>query len=116
MPRKARGHRLRRGRFSETGRIYLVTTTCYQRKALFRDMYRGRQVVQALMSVEDQADTLCYVVMPDHLYWLIQLRPDSGLSATVQKAKSLATKAVRQVDPTIDRVWQRGFHDHALRR
>lgn len=116
MPRMARSHRLRRGRVSETGRIYLITTACYHRQELFRNLYRGRQVVQALKAVDNQADTLCYVIMPDHLHWLMQLRPGSGLSDTVQKTKSLTTKALKRVEPEIGRVWQRGFHDRALRQ
>lgn len=113
MPRKAQGHRLRLGRYSESNRIYLVTAVCYQRRPVFSEFWRGRCFVRALMEVEDSAATLCYVVMPDHIHWLGQLDESADLSRTVQKVKSLTTKALCKHRP--GPVWQRGFHDHALR-
>ncbi len=46
MPPK--GHRLRRGRFSEPGRIYLVTFVTRSRIPIFRDLYLGRIVVNVM--------------------------------------------------------------------
>lgn len=115
MPRKAEGHRLRNGRWSEAGRIYLITAVTHQRQVLFDDLYTGRLLVRALMACQTQCDTLCYVVMPDHFHWMIQLHDQAELSATVQKAKSLTSRFVRRSDPNTGRIWQAGFHDHALR-
>ena len=42
MPRKARSHRLRIGRVSESGRVYLITITCHQRHAHFAALQSGR--------------------------------------------------------------------------
>ncbi|MFC6632837.1 REP-associated tyrosine transposase [Microbulbifer taiwanensis] len=114
MARKAEGHRLRLGRHSESNCIYLVTAVCFRRQKVFSNFWLGRSFVHALMAVEDSAATLCYVVMPDHIHWLVQLSELADLSSRVQKVKSLTTKALRghRVGP----VWQRGFHDHALRR
>lgn len=113
MQRIAQGNRLRTGRFSESNRIYLITAVCHQRNPVFRNVRRGRKFVHAISKVE-QAKTLCYVVMPDHVHWLLQLEEGADLSHSVQKAKSLTSKLLRQLwdGP----VWQRGFHDRALRK
>jgi len=77
---------------------------------------RGRCVVQALREIEAHASTLCYVVMPDHVHWLLELGGDIGLSRVVQKFKSLSARKLRQRCVEVGSVWQRGFHDRAVRR
>jgi len=64
----AAGKNLRKGRYSEAGRIYLITTTTYLRQPLFRDFQLAREVVCSLRREHSRAETLCYVVMPDHLH------------------------------------------------
>ncbi len=55
--------------------------------------------------------------MPDHLHWLLQLRENGELSQVVQLVKSVSAHAInRQVKLPLPRVWQPGFHDHALRK
>jgi REP element-mobilizing transposase RayT len=61
------------------------------------------------------ANSLAWVVMPDHFHWLVELQQGS-LSELMQKTKSLSTKAVRQVTGDCSPLWQRGFHDRALRQ
>lgn len=116
MKYKPESHRLRLGRYSESKRIYLITAICFQRRRLFSEFSRGRAFVKALMESVNFAETLCYVVMPDHVHWLMQLREGAELPATVQKVKSLTTKELKRLDRSIEVVWQRGFHDHALRK
>ena len=75
---------LLRGRASIGGQIYLVTTVTRDRAPLFTNLYLGRIVVRALhcQATATSATTLAYVVMPDHLHWLLQLhsaeRPQRG--------------------------------------
>ncbi|WP_026340845.1 transposase [Thioalkalivibrio sp. ALJT] len=115
MPRKAHGHRLRHGRFSEPGRVYLVTAVCAARQPWFADLARGRCCVRALREADAIAHTLCFVIMPDHMHWLVQL--DHGdLSTVVQKVKASTTRRIAGMQGVRCRVWQRGFHDRALRR
>ncbi|SHF57134.1 REP element-mobilizing transposase RayT [Microbulbifer donghaiensis] len=109
-------HRLRFGQFSEPNRIYLITANCFQRQPIFSDLQRGRAFVRALMHSSRSAETLSYVVMPDHVQWLMQIRKGAELSAIVQKVKSQTSKALKRQDRQLDRNWQRGFHDHALRK
>lgn len=105
---------LRRGRVSISGQIYLVTTVTCGRVRLFADLYLGRLVVRELN--ESDAATLAYVVMPDHLHWLLQLRPGSNLSEVVKSIKSRSAFAINRALGTRGRVWQPSFHDHALRK
>ena len=55
------------------------------------------------------ADTLAFVVMPDDIHWLIQLKASASLSEAVRLYKAKVSLLLGQ------RIWQHGFHDHALR-
>ena len=109
---------MRKGRISQVNQIYLITTVTYQRKALFSDFRCGRIITHELMHADGNqyTDTLAYVVMPDHLHWLISLSDKASLSMVVGAMKR---HSARQVNKFLNRtgqpVWQRGFHDHALR-
>jgi len=111
------GHRLRAGRFSESGRIYLLTAVVHERKPLFADWRLGRLLVQELRSAEDLqlARSLAWVVMPDHLHWLVEL-DGCSVESLAQRIKSRSAKAINAARQTQGRVWQRGFHDHAVRK
>lgn len=112
MDGKPHSSALRRGRYSELGRIYLVTSVTHRRKPVFRDLCAARVLVRSLMreQEEDRACTLAYVVMPDHFHWLMQLGDDRSLSVVVRTVKSVTAHRLGSA------VWQQGFHDHALRR
>lgn len=117
MPRKAKFYRLRNGRARGSGRIYLITITCHGRQAHFATLQSGRCFVQALRATRAHAVTLGYVVMPDHIHWLLVLREHADLATTVQKAKSVATQRWRRAGRGgNERLWHVGFHDRALRR
>ena len=108
---------LRLGRFSESGRIYLVTTVTEQRSALFVDFALARRVVRELQRSDQRGRcrTLAFVLMPDHLHWLLELR-EGELSALIAQFKASSAAAMnRQLGTTGVRRWQRGFHDHAVR-
>lgn len=112
------GHALRTGRFSEIGRIYLVTTVTHRRTHLFTDFVLARAAVEQLRCSDHsgRCRTLAFVLMPDHLHWLVELR-EGGLSALVGQFKARVAAAVnRRLGVTGVQQWQRGFHDHAVRR
>ena len=111
-----RGNALRRGRFSEAGRIYLPTTVTHERRALFQDLALGRRVVEQMRETQDTglAHTLCWVLMPDHLHWMIQLEAGS-LDRLVQRFKSRSAKRVNAYLGKHGQVWQKGYHDRTVR-
>ena len=107
-----RGARLRQGRHSEEGRIYHVTTVTNGRYPFFSD-HRMAAVVCQTLQWSDQAgatSTLCYVLMPDHLHWLFQLGENQTLSKVMLRAKGRSGRLCGSA------VWQKGYHDHALRK
>ena len=105
-----RGKALRNGRFSEAGRAYLVTTVIRDRRPLLSDFHRAATVARAISHLDTFGHhTLCYVVMPDHVHWLVQLGDRHTLSRLVAMMKSLSARQIGMP------VWQAGFHDHAVR-
>lgn len=105
----------RKGRFSEPGRIYLITFVTLSRETLFTNLRPARLVITSLMKSKG-AETLCFVVMPDHVHWLMQLRPHGELSTTVSAVKSSCARKINRHLGRSGRVWQDGYHNHALRR
>ena len=113
MARNAKANRLRIGRYNQANGIYHITTTTWRRTSYFANLYHGRLLVRQLY--QQQATTLCYVVMPDHLHWLMQLNEGANLSTVVQKLKSCTRHQLRYAGIT-QPIWQKGFYDHALRK
>ncbi|MEE8248677.1 MAG: transposase [Gammaproteobacteria bacterium] len=113
------GRALRVGRSSEPNRIYLVTAVTRDRARIFELFAAGRILVSAFRFEERQkrAKTLAYVVMPDHFHWLVQLGQKEPLPRVVQFVKNISARNVNRIsNRTGQRVWQPGFHDHAVRR
>jgi REP element-mobilizing transposase RayT len=103
---------LRRGRASISGQAYHIIATTLQRTPVFSDFRRARIAIRVLMD-EDKlgaVSTLAFVLMPDHLHWLIELGDRADMRNVVGRVKSLIA---RRLDGAI---WQPGFYDHALRK
>ena len=114
----AHGRDLRKGRVSIENNIYLVTILTQGRRLLFKRLECGRVVVCSLQYAEKSgfASTLAYVVMPDHLHWLMSLENQASLSDVVGRIKRNTSRQInRELGCTGVSAWQRGFHDHALR-
>jgi len=113
---KPHGRNLRKGRFSEPNRICLVTMVTKERVPYFNDFHHGRFLVHVLRGEMPRAETLAYVVMPDHMHRLMQLREGYALSNVVATVKSVSSHRINRTLGRIGSLWQAGFHDHALRR
>ncbi|WP_405240455.1 REP-associated tyrosine transposase [Lentisalinibacter orientalis] len=113
-----RGHALRLGRWSEAQRIYLVTTYCHARRTIFTCLFCGSMVIDELRRSDDNGGTrtLAYTVMPDHLRWLFELQPGHRLQSVVGQMKGRSALRINKARSTCGRIWQPGFHDHALRK
>ena len=116
MPR-AQSHLLRRGRYSELGRLYLLTTVTHQRKSLFNDFQHARLVIHQLRQSDQEhaCRSLAWVLMPDHLHWLIELK-GTTLGTLMRRFKSRSSLVLHQAGVEHDPVWQPGYQDRALRR
>ncbi|AOE78536.1 transposase [Pseudomonas lurida] len=117
MPDLATSHRLRIGRVSEPNRIYLITTNTQERVPIFSDFHLGRLVVWQFRLAQHQglANSLAWVVMPDHFHWLVQLQKGS-LGDLICQVKSKSTRSVNGATGRKGKLWQTSFHDHALRK
>lgn len=106
------GHELRKGRYSIPNRVYLITAVTAERAPVFAEFAAARAAVRGLRDagVARLAETLAFVVMPDHVHWLLQLTERGTLPAAVRLYKAKVSVMLGR------KVWQRGFHDHALRR
>jgi len=113
------GHKaLRRGRFSEHGRIYHVAFTTAHRTPWFCDYALATAACRtfAPSATASGAELLCWALMPDHFHGLLKLHGTQSLSRCVQRLKGCATAACRDAGADNGPIWSRGFHDHALRR
>ena len=108
----------RKGRVSEANRVYHITTTTFRRLPLFHCLQCGRFVVRALRAQAEigNAKTLAFVVMPDHLHWLLQLTGRQPLPAVINAVKSGSARRIRRHHEMSGSVWQKGFYDRAIRR
>lgn len=112
-----RGHALRRGRLSEFGRAYLLTAVTHERQAVFQDWRLARLLVREMRRLHETGavDSLAWVVMPDHLHWLIGLGK-MPLPQLMQNVKSRSAIALNKASGRSgEKLWQKGFHDHAVR-
>ena len=103
---------LRKGRHSQENGVYLISTVTAHRRPIFADFFAARTLVQLIHhpDLTSRTQTLAYVVMPDHLHWLLQLGNTDPLSQCVQRLKSKSAKALNP------ELWQKGFHDRAVRK
>ncbi|VVN14369.1 hypothetical protein PS645_03961 [Pseudomonas fluorescens] len=109
--------RLRIGRISEAGRIYLLTAIVDQRQPFFADWRLGSLVVREFRAAQEEgwANFLAWVVMPDHMHCLVELRYKS-MAQLMCRIKSRSSLAVNQALGRRGRLWQKGYHDRAVRR
>lgn len=114
-----RGYRaLRRGRCSEPGRIYLLTTETRDRAPIFSDWPVAFAASCRFADVDTWAVSrlLCWVLMPDHWHGLLQLGESASLADCMQWARGHTAHAVNQALSRSGGIWMPGFHDRALRR
>ncbi len=114
--RRPHGRDLRKGRHSGFGQIYLLTLVTWQRLPAFSDLATARLAIQAMHYHHRQGDvvSLAYVLMPDHMHWLIQLQ-NGTLAGLMRRFKGYSALQVNRMRMQSGRLWQPGYHDHALR-
>ena len=117
MSTQQNAHRLRKGRYSESGRIYLITAVTHQRQPIFQDWRTGRLLVRAFRKAQEdgEATSLAWVIMPDHFHWLVQLH-NGDLPRLMRITKSRSARAINTARRSYGTLWQKGYFDQALRR
>jgi putative transposase len=110
--------KLRQGRYSEPNRIYFVTSCTDGRTPIFRQPELARLVLDHSWREEKARDceNLAIVVMPDHFHWLLQISAGRSLQQIVASLKGGTAYKINRLRDQHGKVWQAGFHDHAVRR
>jgi putative transposase len=110
------GRDLRKGRVSLPNQAYILTCVTLNRAPAFAESAAAstlaREVHQAGQS--EAILSLAWVVMPDHLHWLVQLETAS-LNQLMQQLKSRSAIALNRRHGTHGAIWQKGYHDRAIR-
>ena len=112
---KRGGHRqLRRGRRSEKGQPYLLTTATINRRPVFGDWNVARTAASTITLAAGDAEVICWVLMPDHLHIVLKLT-EEPLAVVASRLKSRTSAAANKVMSGTGPLWQRGYHDRAIR-
>ncbi len=103
---------LRRGRYSQSNQIYHVISNTRNRQPIFENLKYARIIIQNLM-IQDQKEctkTLAFIVMPDHIHWLLELKEIKTLANIVKIVKAKTAQTIGKP------IWQAGYYDHAIRK
>lgn len=113
-----RAENLRRGRHSSAEQIYLITAATRYRTPLFTDFASARLVIREMRKLEREARlvSLAFVIMPDHLHWLLSPKADHPLNEIARLLKGRTARALNGQRVANGEIWQAGYHDHALRK
>ncbi|MBZ0093837.1 MAG: transposase [Sulfuricella sp.] len=95
-----------------------MTAVTEARRTLFADIGLGREVVHAMRyhDLAGDSETLAFVVMPDHFHWLFAMGENMPLAPLIKSVKSFSARRINRCLGGSGKVWQTGYHDHALRR
>lgn len=99
---------------TNTGQTYMVTSSAWERRSLFRNERWARLLIDTLYHYRGTAYLVHeFVIMPDHFHVL--LTPTTSLEKAVQFIKGgFSYRAKRELGSNME-VWQKGFSDHRIR-
>jgi putative transposase len=109
---------LRKGQQSIAGQLYLITTITRNRSPCFLNLDLARAVARSISTAELWLPNHCmtWVLMPDHFHALIELGAGANLSTTMRRVKGVTARISNQIAARLGPLWEKGFHDHALRK
>ena len=104
----------RREHVTHNGQTYMVTSSTWERRALFRAEPWARLLIDTLYHYRPSAYLLHeFVIMPDHFHALIT--PQTSLEKAVQFIKGgFSYRAKKELGCNME-IWQKGFQDHRIR-
>jgi len=109
-------HRLRLGRHSIIGQVYVLTTTTHQRSRLLESEAAAACVIDQFHYIEQRGlvRSHAWVAMPDHDHWVFELSA-ADLPDIARRTKSSSALALNRLAGHRSTVWQPGCFDHAVR-
>jgi len=125
MPGRPHQSALRKGRASTPGAWYTVTSCVVDREPrLVLDPFRPARdpgpptvIIDALRWLHSHGRGFCrgYVVMPDHVHWMIELGVGGDLADVMRSFGRVTARNLNRLQGRSGAVWQKGFYDHQLR-
>jgi len=112
------GHRaLRIGRASMPHHAYLLTVTTCGRCRVFLDSLAAHAACRRFecASLLGDARMLAWVLMHDHVHWLVQLGERKPLHKVVEGLKAGSAREVNRALGRTGPLWSRAYHDHGVR-
>lgn len=108
--------KLRAGRHSITGQVYLVTFHTAGRSPVFADPLDAMEACRVMASPEawPASRLLAWVLMPDHWHGLIELGGEE-LPLCIARLKAMSSRHLRLTSGLRGPVWAAGYHDRAIR-
>jgi putative transposase len=93
---------------------YMVTTSTWERRALFRHEKWAKLLIDTLYHYRGSAYLLHeFTVLPDHMHVLIT--PTTNLEKAIQFIKGgFSYRAKKELGSNME-IWQKGFQDHRIR-
>ena len=106
--------RPKREHATNNAQTYMVTTSTWGRRALFRNERWAKLLIETIYHYRGSAYLLhAFVIMPDHVHVL--LTPQMTLEKAVQFIKGgFSCRAKRELGSSLE-IWQKGFSDHRIR-
>lgn len=94
----------------------LVTVLTARRRACLDDPRSARCITQEIDYCEQRGwlESLAWVVMPEHLHWLLRMK-EGSLNAALAVFKSRSERAIQLALGRPERLWQAGYHDRLVR-
>ena len=108
---------MRKGRVSLSNHAYFITTVTNERVPWFTDMACARLAVAEMRRLHEDGfvESLAWVVMPDHVHWLLQLQGAQSLARVVRLFKGRVARKINQMMTRSGTFWQRSYYDHGIR-
>ncbi len=108
---------LRKGRTSIKNQHYLLTCAVLDRKPIFHRPEAAEIVLSSIHWLERQDKIFldAAVIMPDHLHFVAGLKQVS-LAQLMHSLKSYTAKKINVLLNRRGSLWQRHYHDHAIRQ
>ena len=109
---------LAKGRFSSENQIYFITTVIHKRRKLFVNLELCRNIILQMKSFDDEGHvgTIAWVIMPDHIHWLFELKEDYDLATVLKKFKGQSSRKLNLLLGEKGTFWQHAYYDHAIRK
>ena len=109
---------LRKGRISQRGSFYFITTCCYKKQKFFLNKENVEIFFIALDWIKHKEFIEPYfcIVMPDHVHLVFQLIGDKSLPDVIKSLKQCTGRKIKQRLGIENTVWQKGYYDHTIRK